>query len=1051
MKKLSFIFVLIAIGLVALPIASADSITANDLNLISIDCNDFSEVNTYNELGRESLCLKATNLKTGAGQQNIVTNVSTIFYSEDVNTTAMWEWKNISHLWNETVCHKYGENNVWYSNTSSWINNTICVNESIVEHDDWYEDWKSLGGWIFNDKSGGATTTKAVKVTIGKNSYKIFRFDVVRPSGLGQTVKFDFDAEMGGLTTTLDPFWNTSWSKKKAITVNTVNNLTDYQIRLNVTYDSDMLSNFTDLRFLADDEVEVYDYWLEDKLDDYWAVVWVEGDWDNTNGTQAYMYYGNAEAPSTSNGTLTFLQFDDFDDGAIDTALWTFINTPATESGGYMNLSAGFGADTQAEIRSNAVLNLSSGLRVRTYMKVENRGTTSAWSSRFGVYDSGFSDNIHWNVKQTNNISTLWGATGISDLTPNVDNYWDYTTWEIRTTPTPNSNVTVWENELQRGSGTGTYDTGTDYRLSQESSSSNGQDNLKMIDWIFAGKYDLYEPSTSFGAEESSNTAPTLDANDTAPDSPTTSDDLTFNITCADADAGDTISAWVDIYKDDAYQSTQLNSSVVNASNTLIYTLNSGNTSKGEVWTGQYTCGDGTVNATANNDSVTITNVAPTINSLTWNTTAGDTTNPLDSSAEIKYLDFVIAHVNDTDGDNTTAYLSVQYPNGTYWLINVSMTNSDPTGYANNTTFLYDFSDAMLDAFDSEGGELTVTDSITNSSEGTFKATQPVSHAWDNNETLTNWAEKDTSTDNVTIYLNYTKPTGAVNGSMGVKWSNFNEPYYWYSVHDTAFNYYDDVVAIALNGTYNATRYCRTVLAFNGTWDNIHNICFGVADPFIVREDKFMWTLRNETYSFEVYAYDGTDNGTTTTTLNLTDSVTPVINNTKSNTCSEPFTRRYIDLDIYEFWFDSANITATDGTSTVSNTISTTGTGLQTYVEPNAIGTWTYTINVSDKEGNIGTTSGTLEVRDTCVGFSTGGGGGGDDGESVIGLLDGATENLNNKTGDTFDAVKEFFSKEIPLTLNQKQFNIPYYAIAIAVIFILVALVILIILLRITK
>ena len=109
-------------------------------------------------------------------------------------------------------------------------------------------------------------------------------------------------------------WWDSSFKYKRPIEINSSSDLTDYQIAINVTYDSNMQTDFSDIRFTNGEENVSLDYWIEDKVDGEWAYVWVEVDSiDTNNGTQAYMYYGNSGASSASNGTNTFEFFDDFD------------------------------------------------------------------------------------------------------------------------------------------------------------------------------------------------------------------------------------------------------------------------------------------------------------------------------------------------------------------------------------------------------------------------------------------------------------------------------------------------------------------------------------------------------------------------------------------------------------------------------------------------------------------------------------------------------------------------------------------------------------------
>ena len=89
----------------------------------------------------------------------------------------------------------------------------------------------------------------------------------------------------------------------------------NYQMRIPVTYNAHMQTDFDDIRFVNTTETEELNYWLEEKIDSTWALFWVEIDQNitTTNQTLAYIYYSNTGASSTSNGELTFEFFDDFD------------------------------------------------------------------------------------------------------------------------------------------------------------------------------------------------------------------------------------------------------------------------------------------------------------------------------------------------------------------------------------------------------------------------------------------------------------------------------------------------------------------------------------------------------------------------------------------------------------------------------------------------------------------------------------------------------------------------------------------------------------------
>lgn len=90
--------------------------------------------------------------------------------------------------------------------------------------------------------------------------------------------------------------------------------LTDYQIKVNVTYNSGMKADFSDLRFWDIYDSTKLDYWIQSKIDGVSAIVWVKVPFiPASSSTKIIMKYGDAFAESESDGAATFpLGFDDF-------------------------------------------------------------------------------------------------------------------------------------------------------------------------------------------------------------------------------------------------------------------------------------------------------------------------------------------------------------------------------------------------------------------------------------------------------------------------------------------------------------------------------------------------------------------------------------------------------------------------------------------------------------------------------------------------------------------------------------------------------------------
>jgi len=132
------------------------------------------------------------------------------------------------------------------------------------------------------------------------------------------------------------PLWQDKWhdadgnefTRRKPITIsNSGSELRDYQIFLDdIEYDSDMQSNFNDLRFVKqeDSNYRELDYWLESKTDGISADVWVKVPSIPSGESTIYMYYGNPSVGSASDGTDTFEFFDDFEDNSINSSIWNY-------------------------------------------------------------------------------------------------------------------------------------------------------------------------------------------------------------------------------------------------------------------------------------------------------------------------------------------------------------------------------------------------------------------------------------------------------------------------------------------------------------------------------------------------------------------------------------------------------------------------------------------------------------------------------------------------------------------------------------------------------
>jgi hypothetical protein len=104
---------------------------------------------------------------------------------------------------------------------------------------------------------------------------------------------------------------NNDWNYRKSITITNTGSQVDNQlVTINVTYDSNMKNDFSDIRFTDQAGTTEYGHWLSTKSDGASAIFYVRIPTLVTNENTAFIYYGNASAGSKSQKSVL-----DFTDG----------------------------------------------------------------------------------------------------------------------------------------------------------------------------------------------------------------------------------------------------------------------------------------------------------------------------------------------------------------------------------------------------------------------------------------------------------------------------------------------------------------------------------------------------------------------------------------------------------------------------------------------------------------------------------------------------------------------------------------------------------------
>jgi len=190
------------------------------------------------------------------------------------------------------------------------------------------------------------------------------------------------------------PYWNSTWSNRKKITLtgNTSGSQTDYQLLLNVTYESEMNSDFSDLRFCND--TDQLSAWLESKVNESYALIWVKFPHTPANGeTEDYwMYYGNSEAGVCWDGEATFEFFDDFETGDLTTGPMSWTPRASTEHDGVAHIDCSGGTYQQMYVASSLYENTAWAF---DWKKIESGDTTFIFGFISNVYNWGVFNGLY--------------------------------------------------------------------------------------------------------------------------------------------------------------------------------------------------------------------------------------------------------------------------------------------------------------------------------------------------------------------------------------------------------------------------------------------------------------------------------------------------------------------------------------------------------------------------------------------------------------------------------------------------------------------------------
>jgi hypothetical protein len=245
--------------------------------------------------------------------------------------------------------------------------------------------------------------------------------------------------------------------------------LTNFPAYINLTYGTDMLSNFNDIRFYANacsNGGSLLDYEIENYTDSSRAHIWVRIPSLPSTGTTISVYYDNNTAITSGENPTGVWDTNYKGVWHMKTANATDSTTNqnnATEAGGVNNTNSGVvananifdGVDDSINAGNDSSLNIGSyNVSIEAWFKYEN-STDSVCSivnkgcgcglPGFRLMISGVNEEVWWAASNTTG-GWPWGVPSTTSYNDYYDNQWHYV---VGTTDRTNQNASLYIDSIK--------------------------------------------------------------------------------------------------------------------------------------------------------------------------------------------------------------------------------------------------------------------------------------------------------------------------------------------------------------------------------------------------------------------------------------------------------------------------------------------------------------------------------------------------------------------------------------------------------------------------
>jgi len=265
------------------------------------------------------------------------------------------------------------------------------------------------------------------------------------------------------------------------------NELEDYQVSLEIDEKQLFFEVQDGLRFV-DENLQIIDHWNESFPDKEWIEVP-----KIPSSAICALRMLDGDASSASNGTNTFLFFDDFPGSSIDTSKWSVTGNGISVSGSIVTLTTS-STNTQNRLTSLTDWSKNNSSSLRARLKTQYSGATNRGEQTFGASDNTYyitAEYNHRHSQYSGKYYSNYNGDGFSNIVG-----WAADTWKIQELKRPG--LARWTvNDANQVNHSSYYPT-NDYPIWIRADYNTNPATM-WVDWILIRKYASTEPLTYIG------------------------------------------------------------------------------------------------------------------------------------------------------------------------------------------------------------------------------------------------------------------------------------------------------------------------------------------------------------------------------------------------------------------------------------------------------------------------------------------------------------------------------------------------------------------------